>query len=94
MKKEEGWITRKAFSVKYRPSPVPSRGLEISLILKFNCSKSVTFLKMKKFVNERYYYEFTGQDQKSEDEEEILAMVIDEDQDSIDEKIEKNRRCF
>ena len=49
---------------------------------------------MKKFVNERYYYEFTGQDQKSENEEEIPATVIDEDQDSIDEKIEKIRRSF
>ena len=43
---------------------------------------------MKQFVNELYDYEFTGEVkiEESEDEEEITAMVIDEDQGNVDEK--------
>ena len=60
IKKEEGWITGKVLSVKYGPSPIPSGCLEIPQLLTFTCSKSITFLKMKQFVNELYNYEFTG----------------------------------
>ena len=43
---------------------------------------------MKQFVNELYDYEFTEEVkiEESEDEEEITAMVIDEDQGNVDEK--------
>ena len=46
---------------------------------------------MKKFVNEMHNYQFTGEVQieESEDEEEIPTMVIDDDQDSVDEKTEE-----
>ena len=66
-------------SVKYWPSPIPLAGLEIALILKFSCSKSLIFLKMKQFVNELYDYEFTAEVKikESEDEEEIPTMVRD-----------------
>ena len=53
VKKEEGSITVKILSVKYRSSSIPSEGLEISLILKVNSSKSITFLNMKQLVNEQ-----------------------------------------
>ena len=61
-------------SVKYWPSRTPSGGLETTLILKFNCSKSITFLKMKKFFNKVHDYEFAGEVkiEESEEEEEIL----------------------
>ena len=46
---------------------------------------------MKKFVNEMHNYQFTGEVQieESEDEEEIPTMVTDDDQDSVDEKTEE-----
>ena len=46
---------------------------------------------MKKFVNEMHNYQFTGEVQieESEDEEEIPTMVIDDDQNSVDEKTEE-----
>ena len=64
-----------------------SEVLENPLILKF-CSKSLSFLKVKQFVNEMYDHEFTGKVkiEDREDEEETLAMVIDEDYDSVGEK--------
>ena len=34
----EKWV----LSVKYQPSLIPSGGLKIPLMLKFNCSKSIT----------------------------------------------------
>ena len=45
---------------------------------------------MKQLVNEMYKYEFTREVkiEQSEDEEEIPTRVIDEDQDSVDEKTE------
>ena len=63
-----------------------SEVLENPLILKF-CSKSLSFLKVKQFVNEMYDHEFTGKVkiEDREDEEETLAMVI-EDYDSVGEK--------
>ena len=52
--------------------------VEILLILKFNCSKSVTLLKMKQYVDKLYDKEFTRQIkiEESEEEEEIPIMVI------------------
>ena len=64
-----GLITGSVLSVKYRPSPIPSGGLEIPLLLKFCCSKFIIFKKMKQFVKE-LYDEFAGEikDEESEDE--------------------------
>ena len=54
------------------------------------------FSKMKRFVNELYDYGFTGKVkiEESEDEEEILAMDIDGDQDTVDEKTEEKMKMF
>ena len=85
IKEDEGWIHGKVLPVMYSPSPILSGGLEIPLIIKFNCFKLVTFLKMRQFVSELYDCEFNGEAKidESEDEEEMLTMVIDEDQDSL-----------
>ena len=55
-----------------------------------NCFKFVSFLMMKQVVNELNDYEFKGEVkiEESKNEEEIPTMVIDNDQDSIDEKTE------
>ena len=91
IKKEEGWITGKVLSLKYQTSPMPSGGMEIPLVLKFNFCKSITFLKMKQFVNELCDYEFTRKFkiEESGDEKEIPTMVIYEDQDSVYVKTEE-----
>ena len=64
------------------------------MILKFSCSKSITFLKIKQFVNKLFVYEFTGEVkiEEIEDEEEIPTMVLDEDQDNVDEKTEEKMK--
>ena len=82
IKKEGGWITGSVFSVKYRPSPIPSGGLEIPLLLKFCSSKLIIFKKMIQFVKELYDYEFAGEikDEESEDEKEEIGTVVIEEQ--------------
>ena len=49
---------------------------------------------MKKFVNELYDYELRGKIKikQSGDEKEIPTMVIDEDQDSIEEKTKEKMK--
>ena len=49
---------------------------------------------MKKFVNELYDYELLGKIKikQSGDEKEIPTMVIDEDQDSIEEKTKEKMK--
>ena len=49
---------------------------------------------MKKFVNELYEYELRGKIkiEQSGDEKEIPTMVIDEDQDSIEEKTKEKMK--
>ena len=41
-------------SSKYRPSPIPSGGLEIPLLLNFTCPEQKTFEKMKNLVDPLY----------------------------------------
>ena len=87
IKTEGGSVNRKVFSVKYRPSPIPSGGLEIPLMLTFKCPKSTTFLRMKKFISELYDYEYMGEvkSEESEEEDEIPTFV-DQDDDEEDEQ--------
>ena len=76
-------VSGKGLSVKYRRSLILSGGLEIPLMIKFKCTKSITFLKMKKVISELYDYEYTreGKSEESEEEDEIPTFVDDDEQD-------------
>ena len=52
-----------------QPSPTPSGGLEIPLVLQFQSRKYVTHCKMKKFMQTLYDYRYTGTKTDSSDEE-------------------------
>ena len=83
IKTEGGSVNGKFLPVKYRPSPMPSGVLEIPLMLTFKCTKSITFLKMKKFISELYDYEYTGESksEETEEEDEIPTFVDDDEED-------------
>ena len=83
IKTEGGSVNGNVLSVKYQPSPIPSGGLEIPLMLTFKCTKSITFLKMKKFISELYDYKYTGEakSEESEEEDEIATFVDDDEED-------------
>ena len=80
IKKECGFVNGSVIATKYRPSPVPSGGLEIPLLLKFSCPEQKTFEKMKNVVDSLYDYDYSGvNDEESSDEEEA-AIIIETDQ--------------
>ena len=77
---EGGFVNGSVISTEYLPSPIPSGGVEIPLLLKFSCLEQKTFEKMKNFVDSLYDYDYSGvNDEESSDEEEA-AIVIETDQ--------------
>ena len=56
-------------SLTYRPSPIPSGGLEISLQLKFTFDDKLTLDLMNVFVKTLYDWHYTGLVQNSNDED-------------------------
>ena len=54
VKTEFGFVNGSVIPTKYRPLPVPSDELEISLLLKFLCPEQKTFKKTKNFVDSLY----------------------------------------
>ena len=50
IKTEGGFVNGSVIANKYGPSPVPSGGLEIPLLLKFSCPEQKTFEKMKSLL--------------------------------------------
>ena len=53
--KEEG--TGSVLSTCYRPSPIPSGGLEIRLVMNFGNPRYITHQKMKDFMTKRFCYD-------------------------------------
>ena len=68
--KTEGiFVNGSVISTKYRPSLIPSGGLEVPLLLKFSRPEQKTFEKMKIFVGSLYDYDFCGvNNEESSDE--------------------------
>ena len=59
-------------SLTYRPSPLPSGGLQILLQLTFTCDNTLTLDLMNGFVKRLYNWNYTGlvQDNNNEDDDE------------------------
>ena len=60
IKKENGTFTGNVKSLNYKPSPIPSGGLEIPLQLTFSCPAGWVRDKMKDFIDDFYSYDFPG----------------------------------
>ena len=56
IKEEGGRIDGSVLSTCYRPSPIPSGGLEISLMMTFKSPRYITHQKMKDFMTKLYCY--------------------------------------
>ena len=57
IKEEVGRINGSVFSKHYRPSPNPSGGLEIPLMMTFRSPRYITHQKMKDFMTKLYCYD-------------------------------------
>ena len=55
--KEGGRIAGSVLSTRYRPTPIPSDGLEIPLIMTFRSPRYITHQKMKDFMMKLYFYD-------------------------------------
>ena len=90
IKKENGKITGNVKSLNYKPSPIPSGGLEILLQLTFSCPMEWVRDKMKDFIDDFYSYDFTGilrNDESSDDSDiEIDLESVDVVEDDDDEE--------
>ena len=57
IKEEGGCIDGSVLSTRYRPSPIPSGGLEIPLMITFISPRYITHQKMKDFMRKLYCYD-------------------------------------
>ena len=80
IKEEGGRVDGSVLSTSYRPSPIPSGGLEIPLILTFRSPKFITHQMMKEFMTKLYSYDYEQSNlaDDSDDEEDEIHVDIGE----------------
>ena len=74
--------------MNYKPSPIPSRGLEALLLLTSSCPEEWVQNKMKYFINNFYTYDLTGiiHNYHSSDESDIeIDLELTEKEDDTKE---------
>ena len=69
IKTEGGKVIGHVKSLTYRPSPIPSGGLQILLQLTFTCDDKLTLALMNGSVKRYYNWNYTGLVQDSNDED-------------------------
>ena len=96
IKQEGGWVYGKLKSLKYKPSAIPSGGLEVPLLLKFESQDKRVTDTMEEFVENFYFFDFAGDlVTNDENEEEIDFETLDikksneNDESEINEKDEE-----
>ena len=82
--KECGNITLHLICTNYKVSPIPAGSLEVPLLLTFSVKSERIFELMKSFVNDLYKYNYTGEqeknnEEKSSDDEEIDIQITVEE---------------
>ena len=78
IKQEGGRVYGKLKPLKYKPSPIPSGGLEVPLLLKFESQDKWVKDTMEEFVETFYFFDFPGDlVVNDEDEEEINFEILD-----------------
>ena len=89
IKEEGGRIDGPVLSTRYHPSPIPSSGLEIPLLMTFRSTRYTTHQKMKGFMTKIYCYHHKKvrenvelDSQSDEFHREIKENVVEEDEDS------------
>ena len=96
IKQDGGKVYGKLKLLECKPSPIPSGGLEVPLLLKFESQGKWVKVTMERFVENFYSFSFTGDlVVNDEDDEEIDFETIDiensneNDESEINEKDEK-----
>ena len=93
IKQERGRVYEKLKSLKFKPSPIPSGGLEVSLLLKFEFQDKLVTDTMEEFVENFYSVDFAGDFVvNDEDEEEIDFETLDTENLFENDKSETNEK--
>ena len=66
---ESGNITGHLISATYKASPIPARGLEVPLLLTFSVKCERITKLVKRFANNLYDYDYTGEQVESNEKE-------------------------
>ena len=89
IKEEGGRKDGSVLSTRYRPSPIPSGGLEIPLMMAFRSPRYITHQKMKDFMTKLYCYDHKPVTENVESDSdgdefhiEIKENVVEEGEDS------------
>ena len=97
IKEEGGKVIGTLKSLAYKPSPIPSGGLEVPLTLTFLCPKKVILDEMEEFVENFYSFTYTGivagEDEDTDDENvhfEVVSLEPECPQESIANKDEQS----
>ena len=89
IKQESGNVSGTLKSLKYKPSPIPSGGLEVPLLLKFSARDKWVVDTMEEFVLNFYSYEYTGNfsidDNEDDDDEDYQTIIIESNETEIQE---------
>lgn len=93
MKEENGQNGRTVHLVVYRPSPIPTSGLKIPLILVFKSPRYVTPMKIKEFLTSLYSYEFIAKKTEQLSSEEEINLLI-QDSSEGERKVAKHKKCL
>ena len=81
---EGGNITGHLISTTYKASPIPASGLEVPLLLTFTFKCERITKLVKKFLNDLYDYDYTGEQAETNeeeigDDEEIFVKLPEEE---------------
>ena len=89
IKEEGGCVDGSALSTRYRPSPIPSSGLEIPLMMTFRSLRYITHQKRKGFMTKLYCYDHKSVTENAESDSdsdefhiEIKENVVEEGEES------------
>ena len=85
-------------SLNYKPSPIPSGGLEVPLFLKFKCDKKWVLDTMEEFVDNFYSFKYSGNvvDEDADDDEdgidfEVVGLEPEPEEERSKEKEEESK---
>ena len=82
IKEKNGNVSGTPKSLKYKPSPIPSGGLEVPLLLKFSAKDKWVVDTMEEFVLNFYSYEYSGNLSiaDNEDDDNYQAIIFESEE--------------
>ena len=80
--------------MNYEPFPIPTEGLDISLILNFIKTRYITHIEMKEFITSLYSFDYEAKETRpsSSDEKEEINLFAQESFQRDSEKVKPKKK--